>query len=975
MSKVRKSQAFSRGVLAIGSGALALMVGIQDALAQPAPAVEADEVIRVTGSHIRRDEFTSAAPIQVITAESAAMAGQISTADILQGSSIAAGSVQLNNRFGLYVTAGGTGIRSVSLRGLGAQRSLVLLNGRRSGPAGTRGQVGGFDLNVIPESIVQRYEILKDGASSIYGSDAVAGVVNVITRTTVDGPEITFDYTMPAESGGESYSVGGATGFNFDRGNVVVAGQVRQQNEIRLSDRDYFQCRRDLIRDPAGNIIDREDRGVNGGTPNAGCENLYANTFIDAIFGDRYIEAPDGVTIGPLAGYRPRANGRYDDPAGEAYYEDQIFFPQANSGMVQNETTRSSVYVASDFEVDILGGINWRNEALLNRRKTNFEGWRQFFPQIGSADMPILAAFGLPTNAFAYPNDPSYENIFGDTIGQPVMPFPSNRSADIDYKSVSTTLEGEFQERLSGWAWSLDVVYSHSGGQYRANGILASESGDMNYDPDPPQFDYFSPTFLRGEYGPDFLRTVGIDTIGETTYEQTVATGIMTGDIGTLPAGDVSLAIGVEYRDYSIDDQPDEASQAGDLWNTSSALVTKGQDHVSELFAEIELPLLAGKPGAEEVTLNLSRRHFDYKSYGSDSVWKAGLNWQIIPALRLRATEGTSYRAPALYELFLGDQTGFLDQLSIDPCIDWGNSSNANIQANCAAAGIPSDFTGGASGALIISGGGAGYLNAETSEASTFGVIITPAGGNLSIALDYFKIEIADEVAQLGAGAILGGCYGSPVYPNAFCGQFIRDPGVIGGPDQFGIIEVNDSFLNVNSQLTEGWDITLRYERDFDFGTFLMETQGTYTLEDQIDLFDPNLASGFDTNDFNDSIGDPTFTSNIRFALQRNDWTFNWYVDFINGMNNSIYDDVSFSYFGFPDARRVLTTPSVRYHDVSARWEGPATTVIFGIGNVTDEEPPPISIGLTDRFGNVPSFATQYDYLGRAAFMSVTREF
>jgi iron complex outermembrane receptor protein len=971
----RKTTTFRLGALAIGSGALALMAGIQQAIAQPAPEGEADEVIRVTGSHIRRDEFTSTAPIQVITAESASMEGLISTADVLQSSSIASGSVQLNNRFGLYVTEGGTGIRSVSLRGLGAQRSLVLLNGRRAGPAGTQGQVGGFDLNVIPDSIVQRYEILKDGASSIYGSDAVAGVVNIITRTTVDGPELTFDYTMPAESGGEAYSISGATGFNFDRGNVVVAGQVRQQDSIRLSDRDYFQCQRDLIRDGSGNIIDREDRGINAGTPYEGCENLYANTVLDAIFGDRYIEAPDGVTIGPIPGYRPRTNGQYSDPGGEAYYEDQIFFPFANSGMVQNDTTRSSVYVASDFEVGILGGINWRNEALVNRRKTKFEGWRQFFPQIGSADMPVLASFGLPTDFFAYPNDPSYENVLGDSIAQPVIPYPSNRSAEIDYKSISTTLEGEFAERLSGWAWSLDVVYSHSNGEYGGNGILASESGDMNYDPDPPQFDYFSPTFLRGEYGPDFIQTVGIDTIGETTYEQTVATGIMTGDIGQLPAGDVSLAVGVEYREYSIDDQPDQASQDGDLWNSSSALITKGEDHVSELFAELELPLIAGKTAFEELTLNLSTRHFDYQSYGSDSVWKAGLNWQIIPAFRLRATEGTSYRAPALYELFLGDQTGFLDQTSIDPCIDWGNKSNENIQANCAAAGIPSNFTGGASSALIISGGGAGYLNAETSDASTFGVIITPAAGNLSVALDYFKIEIADEVAQLGAGAILGGCYGSPVFPNAFCGQFIRDPGVIAGPDQFGIIEVNDAFLNVNNQLTEGWDVTLRWERDFDFGTFLLETQGTYTLEDQVDLFDPNLASGFDTNDFNDSIGDPQFTANIRFAIQRNDWTYNWYVDFVNGMDNSIYDNATFAYFGFPDAMRTLTTPSIRYHDVSARWQGPSTTVIFGISNITDEDPPFISDGLTDRFGNVPTYATQFDYLGRAAFMSVTREF
>jgi iron complex outermembrane receptor protein len=268
-------------------------------------------------------------------------------------------------------------------------------------------------------------------------------------------------------------------------------------------------------------------------------------------------------------------------------------------------------------------------------------------------------------------------------------------------------------------------------------------------------------------------------------------------------------------------------------------------------------------------------------------------------------------------------------------------------------------------------------LDAETSDASTFGVIITPAEGNISVALDYFKIEVKNEVAQLGPGTILGGCYGAPVYPNAFCDLFTRDPGTNpGSPTAFGIIEVNDSFINVNSQIAEGWDLTVRYERDFDFGTFLLEAQGTYTLQDITYLFDPNLASGFDTNDFNGTFGDPTFTADLRFAVQRNDWTFNWYVDFINGMDNSPFASSTLTYFDFSDARRQVTTPSVKYHDLSARWEGPATTVVFGITNITDEDPPLVSDGSTPfRFGNIPYLATQYDLLGRAGFVSITREF
>lgn len=972
MNRKASCGAFRPSTLAVSIAALLAGAAPGVMAQEPEQAAPAEELIIVVGSHIRRDEFTSSAPIQIITAESATMEGLIDTGDILQGASVASGSVQLNNRFGAFVIEGGTGVRPVSLRGLGAQRSLVIINGRRAGPSGVRGQVGAFDLNVIPDSIIQRYEILKDGASSIYGSDAVAGVVNIITRTAIESPELTFDYSMPAESGGESYAVSGATGFNFDRGNIVLAGQAQYREPIRLADRDFLACQRDLITDADGNLIDREDRGIMAGTPYEGCENLYANTFIDAFTPpfDRYIQAPDNVTDGPVAGYRPRANGTYAG-GGQAYYEDQIFFPFVNQGMVQNEVSRQSLFLTTDFETGILGGANWRNELLLTHRKTTSEGWRQFFPLIGTANIPGLGA------AAAYPNDPSYENAFGDTLLQPVIPYPSNSVVDVDYKSFSTTLDGEFSEMLSGWAWSLGAIYSHSDGRYTGNSIVGSESGDINYDDDPPQFDYASPTILRGEYGPDFIQTIGTDTVGNTTYEQWVLSGVMTGDIGSLPAGDVAMAFGFEHRDYSIDDQPDPLSQAGDLWSESSALVTKGQDNVSELFAEIEIPLLAGRTAFEELTLDLSARVFDYKSYGSDSVWKAGLNWQVIPALRFRATQGTSYRAPALFELFLGDQTGFQPQTAIDPCINWEESLNENIVANCAAEGIPEDFPGASEGATIISGGGFGVLDAEASEASTFGVIITPADGNISVALDYFKIDVKNEVAQLGPGTILGGCYGAPVYPNGFCDLFTRDPGTNpGSPTAFGIIDVNDSFINVNNQTTEGWDVTVRYERDFDLGTFLLEAQGTYTLQDVTYLFDPNIASGFDTNDFNGTIGDPTFTADIRFAFQRNDWTFNWYVDFINGMDNSIFTDPTLAYFGFPDARRTVTTPPVKYHDLSARWEGPATTLVFGITNVTDKDPPLVSDdGTPSRIGNAPIYATQYDLLGRAAFVSITREF
>lgn len=166
-------------------------------------ATEDAEVVTVTGSRIKRSAFTSPSPVQVITSEQKSLEGIMDTADILQGSTIAAGTQQINNQLTGFVAEGGPGVNTVSLRGLGATRTLILLNGRRLSPAGTRGQVGAVDLNTLPESMIERIEILKDGGSSVYGSDAVAGVVNVITLSDVDGGQIQTGVNLPFDSGGE----------------------------------------------------------------------------------------------------------------------------------------------------------------------------------------------------------------------------------------------------------------------------------------------------------------------------------------------------------------------------------------------------------------------------------------------------------------------------------------------------------------------------------------------------------------------------------------------------------------------------------------------------------------------------------------------------------------------------------------------------------------------------------------------------
>ncbi len=404
---------------------------------------------------------------------------------------------------------------------------------------------------------------------------------------------------------------------------------------------------------------------------------------------------------------------------------------------------------------------------------------------------------------------------------------------------------------------------------------------------------------------------------------------------------------------------------------------TTGQDELYEAFAEVEVPLIAGQPFFDSLTFNGSLRWFDYELYDADTVYKVGLNWQINPMMRLRATKGTSFRAPGLFELYLGNQTGFGGQLAIDPCINWATATtNPQIQANCAAEGIPGNYPGVGSSALIISGGGSGFLTPETSEATTIGAIFSPTAIDLSIAVDYFEIQVDNQVAQLGAGAILGGCYGGTNFPNAFCDLFTRgtDPNL---PNFQNVLTVNNNFINVNKQSTRGLDVTGRYEHEFSFGDLTVDLTGTWTFEDETELFQG--VAGFRTNDFNGSLGQPDFVADGTVQFQKGDWTYFWSTEFVSRMSNDeIFGNSQFNFRGtnglVPTYFKQFNEPYAT-HTASVRYSGDDWQAIVGVSNLFDEHPPFVSTGTDNRLGNSSLSATQVDLRGRAAFVRLSKEF
>lgn len=925
------------------------------------------ETVTVTGSLLKRPEYQDTVPIQVVPIEAQKATGAFTTADILQATSAAAGATQINNQFSGFVIGGGTGIQTINLRGLGANRTLVLLDGQRPGPSGTQGQTGsGFDLNVIPDVILQRVEIVKDGSSSIYGSDAIAGVVNLITKKRLDHTELEAFYSDPQHGGGEQKTVSIGTGFNFDKGNIVLAGEFRQQDPLPYKDRDFLKCNRDLVYNASGQRIDRTDDSILAGTSLAGCDNLYADSIIDAYNASiRFNPTKDGSTIGPFPGYAPRPypTPQYNDPANPkgAYYTDVLNYPFYDNAWAINKNRDETLYGSSHF---MFGSVTWDNQVLYNYRKTQTQGWRQFFPLvIGPTDTQnnaINPYYGIPNSQLPY------------GLYEPIMPFPSNDEVNVRYLYLHTALSGGFGD--SSWSWQANLTHSRSSGDYSHLGIDAAKTADCNYSvavcgDTPPE--YFTSGFLSGQDMAQLIQQVGRVFTGHTTYSQTTANFTANGTMFDLPAGPVAAAVGAEFRTYAINDQPDPYNAAGDEWGYSSAQVTKGRDHVNEVFGELGVPLLKDLPGVQSLAIDLSGRVFKYGSVTDGSkVWKFGLNWQVVPTVRVRGSLGTSYRAPGLYELYLGNESGFVSQLGIDPCINWADSTNQFIRANCAKAGIPGNYGGSGPSAQVFQGGGAGFLKPETSRAKTLGVVWTPAFGNFNMALDYFDYKIRGEITTLSAGDIVNGCYNSAVYPNNFCNLFTRNP-ANAAANPYQITNVYATFININRERERGYDLQFNWSNDFSFGKLSADAEVTYTLSDVTELFSSAAASGFTNSNRVKFPGNPQVVGLAHVSWNRGDWTVTWQGEYTGA--TAAYDASNPQpYFG-ATGYIVKDLPAQFRHSLSVGYDTGKWGVTAGVRNIFNAKPPQVSnaaaVDASGLIGNTVIDASQYDWYGRTFFV------
>ena len=629
------------------AAAFLLLLGGNCAVAADAPAATASssdkktqeqelETVVVTGSHIRskKDVYNSPSPVQIINHDESVLAGFSNTADTLQDTSVSGSGYQINNYFGGFVTDGGPGANTLGLRGLGAVRTLILLNGRRLAPAGTRGSVGSADLNVLPDAIVDRIEVLKDGASSIYGSDAVAGVVNIITKNGINDFTVEADRISTFDGGGNTTKFSIVGGKSSDRGQILGSLEFYNRSELTLGQRDWASCPTQVLIDPtdgsdAGSILDPVTGkpkcfpiGLNGTNAIAhdyivSPSYVYNSTTDDYDFvGNRWVLDP--TSTGPVPGWRNV------DPLNQRPDFDRR---QLNDSLI-SPTRNYTGFVTGSYDTDVLGHGEAYFEGLWTARESKQVGTKQLSLdyQLGTgfSNHPFVPEVlydlggGVALNPFndivisrgftVFGNDTSSQRLnFGRFVGgmRGDLPFADWRydiNGTMNRAKASYTFQSFLEDRIYNSLYLTQVAPGYNGptrvgedgNTYTCSvNITAPGTGCV---PAPLLTDLVSSNIDQ-----PYRDYVNQDVTGHTLYRESTISMVFNGSLFDLPYGTVAAALGAEYRTMSLDDEPDPEMQAGNLYNFTTSGVTRGKDKVKEEFAELQIPLLAGLPGAQEL--------------------------------------------------------------------------------------------------------------------------------------------------------------------------------------------------------------------------------------------------------------------------------------------------------------------------------------------------------------------------------------
>jgi outer membrane receptor protein involved in Fe transport len=982
-------------------------------------AASSDQIL-VTGSRIRRPNLDSTVPITSVGIQELTDTGDVNLGDALNDLPSLRSTFSQGNSTRFIGTAG---LNVLDLRGLGTSRTLVLVNSRRHITASPGDYL--VDVNTIPTDLIERVDIVTGGNSAIYGSDAVAGVVNFVLKRDFEGIRVRGQAGISSRGDRGSFSGGVTAGQNFaeGRGNVSVALDYakteplyfRQRDDLTgaFSGRCQFNLQEDTVGEPAagdGNPDQRFFCGVrntaisNGGTISANAtaaQCASATFFTSTVRAQRclpngqprlFVFDPGGNLIQnvPQTDFRPFGSGNFVGGLGSTLRD---------TGQLAAGLTRYSANLLARFEVS--PAIRPFVEAKYVHIDAIQEGQPSFqnpvaFPSFFGAGRGIRC-----DNPYLTPANIAQLQVVGRCAGGatstevlPVGRFNVDFGGrgelhDRDTYRVVAGVEGDFNDdwryevafnygRLETFQRSLNnlVLFDLDGnedGYLLATDVVRNAAGEIvcRVNAVTVTRPDCVPINILGEGRPsqaalDFVNTTGTR---EELAQEYVATAFVSGDssqLFELPGGPVGFALGAEYRRETAHSEWDELTAFGGTFLNAIQPFNPPAFEVKEAFGEIRFPLLRDLPFAQELTLEAAGRVSDYNSdVGTVFAYNIGGTYAPSTDLRFRANYSTAVRAPTQTDLFspLSENFAFIS----DPCDVLFINNGPNRAANCAAAGVPVGFinTPARSSSTGFLSGGNPTLTEEKSKSYTIGGVFTPRFlPGFSFTVDYYNITVNDLIAVLGAQTIINQCYDEATIDNPFCATVNRNP-----DGTFGEPAVISGGVNFAKQKTEGVDFDVAYRRTFDNGHRLnLRAIATrvMTLNNFVNPVDPTVP-----NRQLSELGDPKWAANFSANYDFGQFDLGYSMRYIGKQTIGTYEN-QHSFNGLPPTNADLTQevwyPDVMYHNLRVGLEVSEDFNFYaGVDNILDRMPP---LGLLGTAGGDP-----FDSIGRYFYAGARVDF
>ncbi|ABM25408.1 MULTISPECIES: TonB-dependent receptor domain-containing protein [Shewanella] len=899
------------------------------------------ERIEVTGSRIKRTDMETTVPITVLSREDIAQTGAINVADILNSSPVTiAGSDQSNSAF----TTSTVGLNTTSLRNLGDSRTLVLVNGRRfvSGVDPSSGYA--VDLNAIPTSMIERIEILKSASSAIYGSDAVAGVVNIITRKDFEGVELSAQTGISGESDRNTKTISLTSGKTWSGGNAWISLGYDDDEGIKATDRDFS----------------KQDLAV----------------FLDEN-GNEY--------AGPLnSSFAPQGKiGKYNGD-GSLYSGATGSFNRASYRQLVTPLERK--YAAAGLNMELSDNVSMFTELNWNTTKTK-DSTIEPTPLDVVNDVWLKnrnGKGGMDINSPLIP-DALRNALIADGITNLNQTTFTRRL--VEFGARSTDLERNTVRVATGIDWAIDDTWASqtyftwgrtdqlqdNGGQVNkeraalALDVIRDANGDLVCANELARLQGCVPLdlFGAGTVSDEAVKYVISPAKATGQAEQFVLGSSVTGALPiALPGGDVGVAMGLEYREERGVYSPGDLAQTG-ASSTNQSDPTDGTLYSKDVYVEAILPVL------ENLEFDLAARFADHSVTGGDWTWNAGLEYTPFDSFKVRASAATAIRTPNISDLYGGRGETFATVS--DPCNGVTATTTGDAAANCRSIQAISDRIA-ADGAFNLTQaerqgtggtqGGNPNVKAETADTWSAG-IVWQVIDNLAFTLDYYDISVKDAISTTSRTTVLNRCF--DVNPSNFSqncnGNAIRD---LNG----ALIEVHSGTSNENNIDTSGIDAEINYTRDIGPGSFKAQLIWNYTNE--------YVVTGILSGESIDYVGEvlyPEHRANLNLSYALNEMSFAWrmrywdsVVDSIDGSNGNFTDGEVLTKFNQIDA--------VLYHDINASyafsngWEA-----MIGVRNLFDKQPPLLPQGSNSGSTGINTASEAYDVTGRYFYAGITAKF